>query len=123
MAKANACSGSSAFPEAVAGCLSLGKSWYFLSGCCTLQANGLSPEGDALPSCEGEKYERLVKSRTQAEAEEDKVVAYRLGGILWGDGSCDIIIQTEREIIVVCFQQAARDVRHGAGGGRVGVRA
>lgn len=51
IAKAYACSGSSAFPGAVptpAG-LSFGKSWYFLSGCCILQAKGLSPEGDDLP--------------------------------------------------------------------------
>ncbi len=32
MARANACSGSKDFPCAAAGCLSLGKSWYFLSG-------------------------------------------------------------------------------------------
>ncbi len=51
MANANACSGSSAFAGGVAAGLSLGKSWYnFLSGCCILQAKGLSPDGDALPS-------------------------------------------------------------------------
>jgi hypothetical protein len=50
MAKANACSGSNALQGAVAAGLSLGKSWYFLSGCCILQAKGLSPEGDALPN-------------------------------------------------------------------------
>lgn len=53
IARANACSGSSAFPGGVTAGLSFGKSWYFLSGCCILQAKGLSPEGEARPS-EGE---------------------------------------------------------------------
>lgn len=50
IARAKACSGSSALLTGAAACRSLGKSWYFLSGCCILQANGLSPDGEALPS-------------------------------------------------------------------------
>jgi hypothetical protein len=58
IAKAYACPGSSALAGAAAGCLSLGKSWYFRSGCCILQAKGFSPEGDALPNC-GERAGEL----------------------------------------------------------------
>lgn len=63
IAKANACSGSSAFPVAAAACLSLGKSWYFLSGCCILQAKGFSPGGDALPSYSGRRGELWPTAR------------------------------------------------------------
>jgi len=60
MAKANACSGSKAFPGATLVGLLTGKSWYLLSVCCCcccccccciLQEKGFSPAGDALPSC------------------------------------------------------------------------
>lgn len=50
MARAKACSGSNDLPAVAAGCLSLGKSWYFLSGLCILQTNDLSVlEGDEVP--------------------------------------------------------------------------